>query len=437
MVLLGLCKALNLAMVWVQHFKEGIMPTIIQRPDNRPSFKEKINAGLQRGLEMGSQLMQEHKAQKLLEEENKAYPELSGLSNPKLREIALSERLRSQSRIESDAAKRGMEEEMVGRDYEIIKKRYGQNAADLWRAAPTGGKTAILDALIEGQLRGMSPEDVLGAGTSESPEVDYEPYDLGEDFPDEPEIQDLSKPKVSPRGKLVDFDKGITPREKVIRQEKRYEKNLPLYQALEAKQRASEMEKEELDILSDLSPKIGSMQRLNINPKSGDLIVPALASPEAQRFVKTVNDFTRLAKDSYGTRVTNFDLTQFMRRLPTLANSEEGRRQILQQMNLINSINQAYDKALLETFDQYGGIRNVDYDKAQNIARKKSAGTIRDLKDQFHLIEAQSSKNYSRHIKERKKTARKGFVLMEKDGQIGEVPEEEVNEALKDGAKVL
>lgn len=400
-----------------------------------PTFGERLGAGLGAGISEGiGKRLARIEQERGLTSENEAYPALAGLKNPELRKIALSETLKGQSKKDIEQTKHGLQEEMEAKDYSIIKERYGEKVADLWKAAPVGAKTNILDAIIEGKLRGMSVEEALGGmPSSTSPE---KPLEEPESVTEEGALEEF--PQVQKPGeKTFNFDKGLTPAEKVKREQQRYNMNLPLFEAVQTKQRTAEMEAEELGVLEDLSPKIGVLQRLNINPTSGNLLIPALASPEAQRFVKTVNDFTRLAKDSYGSRVTNFDLEQFMKRLPTLANSEEGRGQIIQQMKLINKINQAHDKSLLEVFDKHGGIRKIDFDIAQNIAEKEASRKIKDLTAQFKLIGKQENTRYENTIKERKKEVRKGFVLMEKDGKIGEVPQADVKEAIEDGAVVL
>ncbi|HEY3527471.1 MAG TPA: hypothetical protein VGK47_14845 [Nitrososphaeraceae archaeon] len=310
-----------------------------------------------------------------------------------------------------------LEQQNLDRErYNTIEKHFGKDAAELYNAATEGGKTSILQNLIESKLRGI---------------------DLNEKIPesikDGDEIQD-EKPPI----KTLDYDKGLTPKERVKRQESRYSTNLPLYQKSVEKRNAYESAQDDIDILKELSPKIGAIERLNINPQTGDLIIPALASPEAQRFLKTINEFTRSAKDTYGSRVTNFDLTQFLKRLPTLANSEEGRRQILQQMDLINKINIAYEKALQDVIDAHGGIRNIDFDSAEKLARKKSDKEILSLKNEFKNIGKGIDKQYDKQISEFKSVVPKDRVAVRnKDGTIGHIPKDKLNNYLRDKAGEL
>lgn len=338
-------------------------------------------------------------------------------SNEKMRQTEF------ESKLKGEQERKKLFEEKVAdeQSYSHIKDIFGEKFADIWKVAPIGGRTALLQHGLEAKLRGENLEDMLkDFKLSEKEEIDN--------------IEGIE----TKEAKQEDFDKGTTPKERIARQEKRYAQNLPLYQEAQKKKIAQEMIGDEIEILQDLSPQIGVMERFNINPKSGDILIPALASPEAQRFLKTVNDFTIQAKDSYGSRVTNFDLANFMRRLPTLANSEEGRRQILQQMKIINDINIARENSLHEVIDEYGGIRNIDYDKAETLAEKKASKKISELKKQFKEIGSVQDKAFDFEIKEAKRLAPKGEVtVLLPDGRIGSVPASEVNKAIKKGAKVL
>lgn len=70
------------------------MVQIIDLPQKRPSFAQKLNVGVGRGLEIGSQLMQQHQAEQQRQQENQRFQELtgmdiSGIQDPKMRQEAL------------------------------------------------------------------------------------------------------------------------------------------------------------------------------------------------------------------------------------------------------------------------------------------------------------------------------------------------------------
>lgn len=361
---------------------------IIEEGPRKLTTGQKLGAGFQQALGvLGAHQQQEKQfAQQMKLQEMKG-------------KQALAEKLAGRT---PTAEERRLEDQR----YNTIKSQWGDEAADLYRAAPEGGKTELIKQMIDMQQRGINVSQALKS--------------------------------IGPEGEKPDEDFGYNPKEKVELGKERYKTNLPLYEEASTKMRAYEDESTALNILEDLSPQISGIHRLNINPSSGELLVPALASPEAQRFVKTINDFTTKAKDSYGSRVTNFDLTQFMKRLPTLANSEEGRKQILDQMRLLNEINLAKYRSLINYVEEHGGVRNVDWDKAQREADKRSKPIVDEYKKQFTKIESASLKSYDKSINEKKNKAhKKGMVLMELNGENIFVPKSDVAKAKKKGARAL
>lgn len=320
------------------------------------------------------------------------------------------------------------------RPYNVMKDRYGKEIADLYNSATEGGKTAILNNLLEREARGDFEQ-----------ELDDRRQDYGIDI--KPELPGQASAKTgSRRGapkeeapiKAIDYDKGLTPAERIKRQESRYSINLPLYQENQGKLQAAQADKDNLNILSQLSDQISGIHRLNIHPQTGELIVPALASPEAQRYVKTINDFTKNAKDSYGARVTNFDLTQFMKRLPTLANTKEARRQIIEQLQIINDINRARYEELDRVIDAHGGLRGIDYDKAQRMAEKNISKKLIHLRSKFSDINHKLDRQYKDNISSIKETLPRGQVLVRfNDGTVSRMDESRVKEFLNDEAGEL
>lgn len=309
--------------------------------------------------------------------------------------------------------------------YNTIERLFGKDAAEFWRASPVGARTKITEKMLEAKMRGMSFNDLIKAeGLDKELQQDQEPVLKFEEDEDQER-----KPK------LIDFDHGITPKERTTRQNERYNKNLPLYTEASTRLRAHQAINDDLNILEELSPQITTMDKFNINPLTGELLIPGLASPEAQRFVKTINDFTTQAKDSYGARVTNFDLTQFLKRLPTLANSEEGRRQILKQMKTINDINQLHESSVLNSFDEYGGIRYLDFDKAEQVAQKKSEPQLKKLRSEFKNISSDQDRMYKKEIENYRKLVPADHVLVQfNNGDVSYIPKSSLKEFLEDKA---
>lgn len=252
----------------------------------------------------------------------------------------------------------------------------------LFKASPVGGRTKVSGDIIESINRKKTPAGFIS-----------------ED--------------------IVDYDQGLTPQERVERQEKRFTVQTPLVNENSKALSAIQSEGMSIDLLNELnkSGKVGQgIQNLNINPKTGDLFLSKAGTPEEQLFVKTVNDFTVKAKDSFGARVTNFELDRFMQRLPTLANSEEGRALILRQMKIVNEINTLEKAAIQKQFDKYG-IRNIDYADAEQLAREEISPQKEELRKEFTKLESLAKRTDSEISDKARKQVPKGYTLMYKDGK--------------------
>ncbi len=357
--------------------------------------------------------------------------DLSGLP-PEMQQAYVIEQLKGKNKLAEYDAEKGRKLAASQEDHlndeetiNTIRKNFGDKHAELYKAAPTGGKTELYRYYADRLSReGEGAEQTQGLVGEQASNL---PTALGTAGVSNEDIR--QEPKSTQR--VVDYDIKTTPRERTRREDARYSKNLPLHQDLINRKKGLESEKTELSILEDLSPQIGFTERLNINPQTGDLLIPAAASPEAQRFIKTINDMTRNAKDTYGARVTNFDLTQFMKRLPSLANSEEGRRQIIEQLQLINKINLAQDSTLLDTLDDSGGIRKIDFDVAQSLSQKKSKKDVDRYVSEFKNIGRSLDKQYNDSVKEKKAIVPKGKVAVQKaDGSMGYIDKDKVQKFL-------
>jgi len=285
----------------------------------------------------------------------------------------------------------------------LIRKGFPPQIAEVWGELTEGGKTKFASLFMDELQRSPEVQDQIEIGEEETSGISRSP--------------------------------GLTPKESVARQDKRYDKNLPLFKEHEKKKTAQETENLKIDQLQRLNETNKLPQRLgrlNVNLKTGELLLPALANPESQLFVKTVNDFLIGAKETFGARVTNFEVNRFLKRLPTLANSKEGRRVILRQMEIINELNQLHNEGILNAFSQAGGIRNLDYDKASRQARKLTKEREKELKKEFNSILKNESpvQTPSSQIEETE------VIMIDREGRRRAVNKKDVKAARKAGYKL-
>ena len=127
---------------------------------------------------------------------------------------------------------------------------------------------------------------------------------------------------------------------------------------------------------------VGAAQALS---KDGELNpgAYALLSPEAQEISKLLADMISGAKDTFGARVTNFDLQSFMKRLPSLLNSPDGFKAVLRDLSIINQINQLHNASIWEGYDALGGPGRTTHSAAIRKGKAFHLKEINALKREF------------------------------------------------------
>jgi len=251
------------------------------------------------------------------------------------------------------------------------KEEAGKNA-DLYGELTQGGQTAFANVLIDKIMRGqqgtgIEAKETVVEKTPNSQKADVEVTE-GFEFPE------------------FDLFPGHTPREKVQAQRDLSKDNAKEFN--ETRNKLSSLNGEgraisQLERINKNGKLPKGLGRFNVNWETGELRIPALANAQTQLFVKTINDFTVKAKDSFGARVTNFELDRFMKRLPTLANTEDGRNLIINQMKTINNLNKLEKDSLKETYNHYG-LRNIDSQKADEISEKLRKPKEDELIDSYN-----------------------------------------------------
>ncbi len=133
----------------------------------------------------------------------------------------------------------------------------------------------------------------------------------------------------------------------------------------------------------DLESKFPPSSMVALFTKEGDLKPLAFSqlSDEAQEAVKIINDQLTGAKDTFGARLTNFDVSQYLKRLPSLLNSPKGRRQVLRDLQIINHLNASHDRGVLDIMDRYGN--EIPLSQAERRYREENGDYIKDMQDLY------------------------------------------------------
>jgi ribosomal protein L12E/L44/L45/RPP1/RPP2 len=309
-----------------------------------------------------------------------------------------------------------------------------ERESDLYMSLPTGGRSEyarfLFDRMQRGQLISDNQPQVKEPGPSKQSGVfPIESNQSNNDISavEDVEVEQFQFPK-------VDLFPGYTPKEKVSAEKDLFNTNAKGYQEISTNVRSGEDKLRRLTTLEKLnnSKKLPEgLGRANINWNTGEIRVPAFANPETQLFAKSVVDFTSTAKDDYGARITNFDLGIFLKRLPTLANTEAGRRLILEQMKAVQGLDKLYNDSLKQVYDKYG-LRGVDSQKAEVIAKELRK------KDEEALIEKyNNAMNAQTEYEAREKAPDGYFPVKNSKGEIGYLPNDQLEKAKSKGYKLL
>ena len=91
--------------------------------------------------------------------------------------------------------------------------------------------------------------------------------------------------------------------------------------------------------------------------------IPALLNPESNEYNKIVQNFTRDAKNIFGSRVTNFEIEQFLKTLPNLSMSPQGQQRVISNLKRLERGKKAYYKAYREVLDENKGLPPLDLEE--------------------------------------------------------------------------
>ena len=182
------------------------------------------------------------------------------------------------------------------------------------------------------------------------------------------------KPQVEPTGLKYNIPSGLT----------RTQRATFLKEAIrEEKKDIREAEKEAKPIIKDTSEKYknaletqNSLKRMEQLISTGKLTRPRtraflnflehgiwgigldfhhLESPESQEFDKLSKSMLKQAKSIFGSRITDMDVKSFLKMVPDLLQTREGKRRIIYNMKLMNEGAIARKKAMDDIIQENGG----------------------------------------------------------------------------------
>lgn len=360
-----------------------------------PGVTDALGNFMQRKREMNAQAKQ----QSLLEHQAEALGLPKEVLDPSLQRALLDQRGSPESH------------QFDEQSYQTISKRFGQDAADLYRSATEGGKTSVLNKLLENEQRSKELGDTLN-----SPTVEGE-YRLD--------------------------TKGMTPKERVDYKAQLRKSNEPIWKESKDKLKSHKELNTDIKILRGLNEKKNlpeGFQKLLINPETGAPYeqVNAIKNmhPDVQRWVKTIARQATQAQSAFPGRVTNFDLQSYMRQFPSLFNTYEGRKIILDQMELSNKANELFEDALNKVYSRHK-LSGITPEDAQIEAEKMVGNEIEEINQKLVNLaeEGEIIAEPSGNVLEQSESGQRVDVYDAQGNLVGDIDASEVDQ-LPQGYKI-
>lgn len=268
-------------------------------------------------------------------------------------------------------------QQLAGLPPEILNVMVKQKAQEL-------GNMDFANALGQGQQQApqqqISPlEQLLGSSEGFSPQQ-MEQVQAQESSLAQPQIQGqpkaastlsryediLRNPKLKPEHRLKI--------EKMAQQERLAEKKEAKEEIREGFKETKEFRKEIREKAKVARDQLQDLDRLEELEKEGKLDtpgyfehlkrsgmdIPALMNEGSEEYNKIVNNFTRNAKSYFGSRISNFEIEQFLKTLPSLSASPAGRNRIISNLKRINRVELEYNNAMKEVLSENKGVPPLD-----------------------------------------------------------------------------
>jgi hypothetical protein len=94
--------------------------------------------------------------------------------------------------------------------------------------------------------------------------------------------------------------------------------------------------------------------------KRSGLDIPALMTPASEEFAKISANFLSGAKEAFGGRVSNYEVEQFLKTIPSLSQSPEGRKRVIANLKQLYRADVAYNDTRKEIIRENGGVPPFD-----------------------------------------------------------------------------
>jgi hypothetical protein len=226
------------------------------------------------------------------------------------------------------------------------------------------GISSGLKMLLEGKIKKMHEREKLNQLRSILGGADVPGDDIQADFLDSARTdspkrgltndQILAVSQIDPNlAKIIQSQKESFSKEEASK----FKETKDVRKEIRGQARAARENNMRLDRMSKLneSGKLISAGYNELLKKFG-LDVPILKNPASQEFDKLSNDMFRNIREIFGARITNLEVDAFLKTIPTLSNTKEGRIRIIKNLKALNEGASLRLKAMNEIIKENRGV---------------------------------------------------------------------------------
>lgn len=174
--------------------------------------------------------------------------------------------------------------------------------------------------------------------------------------------------------------------QKLARQERSeaFKETKALRDEIRTRKNSAKAKLEDLDRMEELE-KEGKLDTAGYTEflKRSGLDIPALLNEGSEEFNKIAANFVRDAKEYFGGRISNFEVEQFLKTVPSLSQSPEGRKRVIANLRRIEQLGVATYDAYKEVLRENNGVPPLDLGEQvdEKLDKKREAITERFKKD--------------------------------------------------------
>lgn len=160
---------------------------------------------------------------------------------------------------------------------------------------------------------------------------------------------------------MLDFKREAAEKKEIA---DKYKMSKDTRKEIVQKAAAARQDLKDLDRLEELQKegKLDTPGYIEFLKRSG-LDIPALMEPGSEEFQKVSATFMRNAATYLGGRVSNYELEQFMKTIPSLSQSPEGRKRVIANLKYMTRGALEYNNAMKEVIAENGGVPPYDLDE--------------------------------------------------------------------------